>query len=112
MKQYARMDRGCCEIDEHRMIMLGGEDDNDGNALSSGFIYDARTKQSMPLHNDMPEARYGFSAVANKRYIYVIGGCGANSRAVNTLYRLSLETYEWANPAPMGTAQYQVLACC
>ena len=42
MLQGARDSHGCCEIDEHRMIILGGEDD-DGNVLSSGFVYDART---------------------------------------------------------------------
>ena len=66
MPQGGRRGHRCCEIDDHRMIILGGQDD-DYNALSSGFIYDARTKQSTPLPNDMPEARYGFSAVANKR---------------------------------------------
>ena len=93
----------CCEIDEHRMIILGGWDD--GNELSSGFIYDARTKQSTPLPNDMPAARYGFSAIANKRYMYVIGGGSDVNEVVNTIYPLSFETYEWTTMAPMGTVR-------
>ena len=86
------------------MIILGGKDD-DGNVLSSGFIYDARTEHSTPLPNDMPAARYLFCAVSNKRYMYVIGGVDADSRVVNTVYRLSLETYECTTMAPMGTVQ-------
>ena len=105
MLQGGKQRHGCCEIDDHRMIILGGDDD-DGNFLSSGFIYDAMIKQSTPLPNDIPEALYGFSAVVDKRFMYVIGGCGAGWRAVNTLHRLSLETFEWATLAPMGTARY------
>ena len=110
MPQGVRSDHGCCEIDEHRMIILGGRDDDDddadcGNVLPSGFIYDERTEQSTPLPNDMPAARYLFSAVANERYMYVIGGRDADYRVVNTLYRLSLETYQWTTMAPMGTAR-------
>ena len=104
MIQGTRTNHGCCEIDLHRMIILGGRDDV-GNVLSSGFIYDARTKQSSPLPNDMPAARYLFSAVANERYIFVIGGMGAGWGAVKSMYRLSLETYEWTTLAPMGTAR-------
>ena len=73
MLQGCRERHGSYAIDDHRMIILGGCDDDD-NVLSSGFIYDARTKQSTPLPNDMPEARYGFCAVANEHYMYVIGG--------------------------------------
>ena len=47
-----REGHGCCEIDDHRMIILGGKD-ADGNVLSSNFIYDARSKQSTPLPNDV-----------------------------------------------------------
>ena len=104
MPQGARWRHGCCVIDEHRMIILGGKDD-DGNVLSSGFIYDTRTEQSKPLPNDMPAGQFGFCAVANKRYIFVIGGMDADQRAVNTVYRLSLKTYEWTTMAPMGTAR-------
>ena len=103
MLQGARSDHGCCEIDEHRMIILDGYDGL--NILSSGFIYDERTKQSTPLPNDIPNSLSGFSSVANERYLYVIGGRGADCRAVNTLYRLSLETYQWTTMAPMGTAR-------
>ena len=97
MIQGGRDSHGGCEI-------LGGLDDDD-NELSSGFIYDARTKQSTPLPNDIPEARCDFVAVANKQYMFVIGGRSADPRAVNTIYQLSLETYEWTTLAPMGTAQ-------
>ena len=67
MIQSARDSHGCCEIDEHRMIILGGCDDDD-NALSSVFVYDERTKRSTPLPNEMPAARSEISAVANERY--------------------------------------------
>ena len=103
MLQGGRDRHGGCEIDEHRMKILGGKDDYD--VLSSGFIFDARTKQSTSLPNDMPEARCSFVAVANNRFMYIIGGAGAGFRLVNTLYRLSLETYEWTTMAPMGTAR-------
>ena len=105
MLQGVRWRHGCCVIDDHRMIILGGDDD-DGNVLSSGFVYNARTKQSTPLPNNMPAARCDFNDVANERYMYVIGGKGTNQQAVNTVYRLSLDTYQWATLAPMGTARY------
>ena len=108
MIQGARENHGCCEIDDHRMIILGGYDGR--NILSSSFIYDERTKQSTPLPNNIPNALCGFSAVANERYLYVIGGCDADRRAVKTLYRLSLETYEWTTLAPMGTTRYECAA--
>ena len=95
---------GCCVIDEHRMIILGGMDDDD-NVMSSGFIYDTRTEQSTSLPNEMPEALCWFSAVANKRYMYYIGGRGADYRVVNTVYRLLLDTYTWTTMAPMGPAR-------
>ena len=96
---------GCCEIDEHRMIILGGRDGRN-NGLSRGFIYDARTKESTPLPNDMPAARYWINAVASERYMYVIGGMDENTgRVVNTVFCLSLETYEWTTLALMGTAR-------
>ena len=105
MLQGAGRGHGCCEVDEHRMLILGGVDDDD-NVLSSGFIYDAKAKHSTPLPNNMPVALHCFSAVANERYMYVIGGMGADWLEVNTAYRLSLETFEWATLAPMGTARH------
>eukprot|EP00816_Leptocylindrus_hargravesii_P013054 CAMPEP_0196804752 /NCGR_PEP_ID=MMETSP1362-20130617/4414_1 /TAXON_ID=163516 /ORGANISM="Leptocylindrus danicus, Strain CCMP1856" /LENGTH=73 /DNA_ID=CAMNT_0042177235 /DNA_START=188 /DNA_END=406 /DNA_ORIENTATION=+ len=48
-----RFHHGSAKIDDHRIIIVGGQD-ADGNDLSSGFIYDARTQQSTPLPNDMP----------------------------------------------------------
>ena len=100
----ARCGHGCCEIDEHRMIILGGLGVTN-NVLSSGFIYDAKAKQSTPLPNRMPTARYGFSVVSNEDYMYIIGGRDDEWQAVNTVYRLSLETYEWTTMAQMGTAR-------
>ena len=79
MPQGARFEHGCCDIGEHRMIILGGCDDNE-NVLSSGFIYDARTEQSTPLPSDMPACLSRFCAVTNKQYMYVIGGWDANDR--------------------------------
>ena len=93
MLQGSREGHGCCEIDEHRMIILGGRDDYN-NVLSSGIISDARTKQSTPLPNDMATALYWFCAVSNKQYMYVIGGMYTDDGAVNTMYRLLLETYQ------------------
>ena len=106
MPQGGRCGHGCCEIGEHCMIILGCQDDDDDIVLSSGFIYDARSEQSTHLPYGIPTALYGFSAVTNEQYRYIIGGCGADQRAVNTLYRQSLETYQWTTLAPMGTARY------
>ena len=103
--QGARYGHGCCEIDGHRMIILGGCDE-DFIFLSSGFIYEARSEHSTPLPNDMPEALHVLCAVANERYMYVIGGRSAVNGVVNTVYRLSLETYQWTTMSPMGTARY------
>ena len=104
MPGVGRYLHGCCEIDEHCVVILGGR--SVWNVLSSGFIYNTRTEQSSPLPNERPAARWLFSAVANKRYMYVIGGCDAYNRPVNTVYRLLLETYQRTSLAPMGTEQY------
>ena len=87
------------------MIILGGEDGR--KALSSGFIYDARTKQFTPLPKDMPTDCYGFCAVTNKRFLYVIGGRDANSRVVNTVYQLLLETYIWTTMHHVRKVHYE-----
>ena len=96
------------KIDEHRMIIVGGED-ADGNILSSCFIYDVRTQQSTPLRHDMPAALTGCRAVENDGFIYVIGGFGSNG-AVNTVYRLCLDTEVWSIMALMATARYNFAA--
>ena len=105
MIQGGRERHSCCEIDEHRMIILGGWDD-DGNVLSSGFIYDVRTEHSTPLPNNMPEARHYFIALANERYMFVIGGANDEWEVLDTVFCLSLETYEWSTLAPMGTGRW------
>ena len=92
------------QIDEHRMIIVGGRD-ADGNALSSGYIYDVRTQQSTRLLNDMPEALSNCCVVANEKFVYVIGGRDVNGDSVNTVYRLCLKTFKWTTMAPMGTAR-------
>ena len=38
--------------------------------------------------------------------MFVIGGVPARGIVSNTVYRLSLETFEWTTMAPMGTARY------
>ena len=38
--------------------------------------------------------------------MFVIGCRDTDDRAVNTIYRLSLETYQWTTLAPMRTARY------
>ena len=102
------MAHGCCKIDEHRMIIVGGHG-HYAIPMSSGYIYAARIEQSTPLPNDMPEAQYDPCAVRNKDYMYVIGGRGTDaddSRPRNSLYRLSLVTYEWTVMAsPMRTGR-------
>ena len=45
LQSAVRWRHGCCEIDEHHMIILGGKDTDVGeHPLSSGAIYDARTE--------------------------------------------------------------------
>ena len=51
----------------------------------------------------MLAAQRDFSAESNEDYLFVIGGSGADWRAENTVYRLSLKTYEWTIMTPMGT---------
>ena len=86
-------DGRCChgyaKIDEHRMIILGGMDE-DRNILSSAYIYDVRTQQSTPLLNDMPAACANCSVVANDEFVYVIGGYG-NGGHVNTVYQDTIQ---------------------
>ena len=103
LPEGSRWSHSCCAIDEHRMIIIGGINAT-WNAVSSGLIYDSRTRQMTPLPNDMPAARAESRAVANAENMYVIGGWGAGSR--NAVYRLSLETYEWTVMAPMSTVRY------
>ena len=102
MPLSARCSHGCCKIDIHRLIIVGGYDAR-GKRLSSGAIYDARTEQWMYLPNDMPGGRARCIVVAKGEYVYVIGGWDDNYKLVNTMYRLSLKTYQWTDMAPMST---------
>ena len=102
MPDGARRRHGCCEIDEYRMIIVGGC--NTTEAFSDGFIYDARTEQFMRPLNDMPAAIANFHAVANKQYMFVIGGSNEEG-AVNTMHWLSLEPYKWTTMMSMGNAR-------
>ena len=73
MPQGGRRDHGCCEIDDRRMIIVGGLDAvND--SLASGMIYDARTELWTPLPNDMPEPLRSFGIAGNDEYVIVFGG--------------------------------------
>merc|ERR1719329_160064 len=109
LKFGGRYWHGMAKIDEHRMIIVGGVD-ADYNTLSSCFIYDVRTQQSTPLHNDMPAALEVCRVVANDGYVYVIGGHDGNGDVVNTVYRLCLKSEEWTTMASMGTARYDSAA--
>mmetsp|Transcript_23621 Transcript_23621/g.35461 ORF Transcript_23621/g.35461 Transcript_23621/m.35461 type:complete len:369 (-) Transcript_23621:219-1325(-) len=102
-----RLEHGCCSIDEHRMILVGGLDIL-FKRLSSGAIYDVRTKQWTSLPNDMPVAIYCCRVVCDgsgaAHFVYVVGGRDQHG-AVDTLLRLSLDTYEWTIMSPMSTAR-------
>ena len=104
MPQGSRYAHGCCEVDKHRMIIVGGENAY-AETLSSGMIYDARTELWTPLPNDMPEPLHSFGIAGNDKYVFVIGGMNARDGFSNTVYRLSLETYKWTTMALMGTAR-------
>ena len=93
MPQGGRHHHGCCEINDHRMIIVGGRD-ADGNRLDSGMIYDARTELWTPLPNDMPEGLCSVAIAVNDKYVFVIGGMPACCEYSNTVYRLSFETFE------------------
>ena len=99
---------GFCKIDDHRMIIIGGEN-ADGN-LSSGTIYDARTELWTPLPNDMPVSLQELGIAGNDKYVFVIGGMTASDRYSNSVYRLLLVTYEWTTMAPMATALCRLAA--
>ena len=104
------MRHGCCKIDKYRMIIVGGSNAQE-KFLSSGAIYDTRTEQWKTLPNDMPEALADCSVVAKGDYVYVIGGKGALVYAVaNTVYRLSLKTYQWTTIAPMVSSRARFAA--
>ena len=105
MLQVGRLYHGCCQIDDHRMIIVGGVDAVAGDKLASGMIYDARTELWMPLPNDMPQPLLHFGIAGNEKYVFVIGGKTARRLYINTVYQLSLETYEWTTMAPMATAR-------
>ena len=53
------------------MIIMGGKD-ADLNYLSTGAIYDARTKLWAILPNDRPATLAYCRATANEKYIFVI----------------------------------------
>ena len=105
MPQGGRHDHGCCKIDDHCMIIMGGI--NTDGTLSSGMIYDARTKLWTPLLNDMPETLRNFGIAGNDKYVCVIGGMTNCSRLSKAMYQLSLETFEWTFMAPMVTARFR-----
>ena len=92
-----------CEINQYRMITLTRiRLHSTGDVLTrSCAMFDVRTKQWTRLPN-LPDCDMDWGAMANREYMYVIGG---NNRTVSvkTVYRLSLNTYEWTIMAPMGT---------
>ena len=81
---------------------MGGKDTK-WKCVSYGAIYDARAENWMSLPNNMLEARCECSVVAKGKYVYVIGGTNADDTCLKTVYRLSLETYQWTAVAPMST---------
>ena len=108
MPQGGRHDHGCCKIDDHCMIIMGGI--NTDGILSSGMIYDARTELWTPLPNDMPDPLRNFGIAGNDKYVFVIGGMTNLGRLSKAVYQLSLETFEWTFMAPMGTARFRLAA--
>ena len=108
MPQGGRHDHGCCKIDDHCMIIMGGI--NTDGILSSGMIYDARTELWTPLPNDMPDPLRNFGIAGNDKYVFVIGGMTNLGRLSKAVYQLSLETFEWTFMAPMGTARFRFAA--
>eukprot|EP00816_Leptocylindrus_hargravesii_P013906 CAMPEP_0196809488 /NCGR_PEP_ID=MMETSP1362-20130617/9417_1 /TAXON_ID=163516 /ORGANISM="Leptocylindrus danicus, Strain CCMP1856" /LENGTH=427 /DNA_ID=CAMNT_0042184201 /DNA_START=167 /DNA_END=1450 /DNA_ORIENTATION=+ len=100
-----RTDHDCCKIDEHQIIIVGGVDDS-RNLFSSGVIYDGKTHLLTSLPNDMPADLSSLRAVNDGKYGYVFGGYGHRGTVMDSMYRLSLETYQWNTMAPMGTARY------
>ena len=109
MPQGGRYDHGCCEIDGHRMIIVGGAN-TDSNILSCGMIYDVRTELWTPLPNDMPEPLRNFGIVGNDKYVLVIGCMTPRGGFSKAVYWLSLGTFEWTFMAPMGTARFRFAA--
>ena len=103
-----RYDHGCCKIDDHRMIILGGRNAY-AKTLSSGMIYDVRTELWTPLPNDMPKSLRDFGIAGNDKYVFIIGG-ESPGRLSKAVYRLSLETFEWTTMAPMGTVRNRFAA--
>ena len=70
MPQGARWCHGCCKIDDHRMIIVGGKHTVAGDILASGMIYDARSELWMPLPNDTPEHLRSFAIGGNDKYVF------------------------------------------
>ena len=103
-----RYDHGCCKIDDHRMIILGGRNAY-AKTLSSGMIYDVRTELWTPLPNDMPKSLRDFGIAGNDKYVFIIGG-ESPGRLSKAVYRLSLETFEWTTMAPMDTVRNRFAA--
>lgn len=117
----ARVGHRCCAIDDHRMIFVDGKDNVDAGTTrysSSCAIYDAKANVGWEfLPNDVPALLSEYNVLAYGPYVYVIGGKDYNcdttcisGKAVNTVHRLSLKTYEWTIMMPMGTARYGCVA--
>ena len=64
----------------------------------------------MPLPNDMPEPLRTFAIAGNDKCVLVIGGVSTHGGFSNTVYRLSLETYEWTTMAPMDSSRFRLAA--
>jgi len=86
-------------IDDNRFVFLGLGGWNGSQMLSSGEMYDRRTKNWMNLPNDIPDGgRHSCATASIDNKVYVVGGRGGRDGRygdTNSLFALDKETLEW-----------------
>lgn len=65
--------QGGVSLPDHRCILMGGITDDLDESVKHCYEFDGRTLQARRLP-DMLKARYAFSAIYSRGYVYVLGG--------------------------------------
>jgi N-acetylneuraminic acid mutarotase len=86
-----RKDHAAVAMDEHRILITGGYDDN-RVILKSVEILNT-TNETTTTVADMNERRFGHQSIEYKNDVFVIGGTGNNSGPLNKVEKININNF-------------------